>query len=88
MDDLAKQWARLSLQAKENHTIDLPPVVECNSRILVTKLFTKRTVNLKALTRTLQSIWRSIQTFEVRDLGSNTVLIIFEDETTPQKLLM
>lgn len=33
-------------------------------------------------------MWHSIQTFEVRDLGSITVLIIFEDESTPQKLLM
>ena len=88
MDDLAKQWARLSLKAKENQTIDLPPAVECNSRILVAKLFTKRKVNLEALTRTLRSMGRSIQTFEVRDLGSNTVLLIFEDESVPQKLMM
>ncbi|XP_050254831.1 uncharacterized protein LOC126700664 [Quercus robur] len=88
MDDPAKQWARLSLKAKENQTIDLPPAVECNSRILVAKLFTKRKVNLEALTRTLRSMWRSIQTFEVRDLGSNTVLLIFEDESVPQKLMM
>ena len=32
-------------------------------------------------------MWRSIQTFEVRDLGSNTVLLIFEDESVPQKLM-
>ena len=88
MDDLAKQWAHLSLKAKENHTIDLPPIVECNSRILVAKLFTKRRVNLEAHTRTPWSMWRSIQIFEVRDLWSNMVLIIFDDESAPQKLLM
>ena len=87
MDDLANQWAQLSLKAKENNTIDLPPTVENNSCVLVAKLFTRRKVNLEALTRTLRSMWRSIQTFEVRDLGSNTVLLIFEDESVPQKLM-
>ena len=33
-------------------------------------------------------MWRSVRTLEVRDLGSNTVLIIFDDETDPQKLLV
>lgn len=82
------QWARLSLKAKENNTIDLPPIVESNSRILVTKLFTKKRVNLKALTRTLRSMWRLVQNFEVQDSSSNTVLIIFKDEIDPQKLLV
>ncbi|KAK7816418.1 hypothetical protein CFP56_008578 [Quercus suber] len=87
MDDLTNQWARLSLKAKENNTIDLPPTVENNSRVLVAKLFTKRRVNLEALTRTLRSMWRSVMNFEVRDLGSNTVLIIFDNDTNPQKII-
>ncbi|KAK7845980.1 uncharacterized protein At4g02000-like [Quercus suber] len=87
MDDLANQWARLSLKAKENNTIDLPPTVENNSSVLVAKLFTKRRVNLEALTRTLRSMWRSVTNFEVRDLGSNTVLIIFDNDADPQKII-
>ncbi|KAK7848184.1 hypothetical protein CFP56_005411 [Quercus suber] len=63
-------------------------MVESHNHILVVKLFTKRRVNLEVLTNTLRSMWRSIRFFEVRDLGSNTVLIIFEDETDPQKLMV
>lgn len=51
------------------------------------RLFTKRRVNLGALTRTLRNTWHFVQNFEVRDLGSKTVLIIFDDETAPQKIL-
>ena len=43
----------------------------------------ERQVNLEALTRTLDSMWYSVQNFEVHDLGSNTVLIIFDDEANP-----
>nr|POE65772.1 hypothetical protein CFP56_45895 [Quercus suber] len=58
-----------------------------SSIFLLARLFTKRRVNLEALTRTLRSIWHFVQNFEVRDLGSNTVLIIFDDEAAPQKIL-
>ena len=53
MDDLASKWEWLSLKAKEHDTVNLPPVVESNNRVLVARLFTKRRVNLEALTRTL-----------------------------------
>lgn len=88
MDDLASERARLLLKAKETSTVDLPPLVENKSRVLVAKLLTKRRVNLEARTRTLRSMWRFAQNFEVRDLGSNTVLLIFEDEIDAQKILV
>ncbi|XP_023907357.1 uncharacterized protein LOC112019055 [Quercus suber] len=61
--------------------------VEDNSRVLVAKLFTKRRVNMEALSRTLKSMWRSIQDFELRDLGSNTVLILFSSKADSLKIL-
>ncbi|KAK9990153.1 hypothetical protein SO802_025138 [Lithocarpus litseifolius] len=64
MDDLASKWERSSHKAKEHDTVDLPSVVESNNRVLVSRLFTKRRVNLEALTRTLQRMWCSVQTFE------------------------
>lgn len=87
MDDLASQWAQLLLKAKETSTVDLPLVMENNSRVLVAKLFTKRRVNLEALKWTLRSMWRSTKDFEVRDLGFNTVLLIFEEEADTQRIL-
>ena len=87
MDDLTGKWARLSLNTRETQTIPLAPKVENNNRVLVAKLFTKHRVNIEALSRTLKTMWRSIQNFEVRDLTSNTVLIFFSDEADAKKIL-
>ncbi|KAL0007876.1 hypothetical protein SO802_009378 [Lithocarpus litseifolius] len=87
MDNLTGKCARLSLSAKESQMVTLTPVIENNSRVLVAKLFTKRKVNAEALSRTLKSMWRSVQDFEIRDLGSNIVLIIFSEEADTHKIL-
>ena len=87
MDDLTGKWARLSLNTRETQTIPLAPKVENNNRVLVVKLFAKHRVNIEALSRTLKTMWRSIQNFEVRDLTSNTVLIFFSDEADAKKIL-
>ena len=87
MDDLTGKWARLSLNTLETQTIPLAPEVENNNRVLVAKLFTKRRVNIEALSCTLKTMWRSIQNFEVRDLTSNTILILFSNKANTKKIL-
>ncbi|KAF3952002.1 hypothetical protein CMV_022403 [Castanea mollissima] len=87
MEDLAGQCARLSLHAKECQTIPLAQAVEDNNRILVAKLFTKRRVNVEALSQTLKTMWRFVKDFEVRDLTSNKVLLLFADDADMQKIL-
>ena len=87
MDDITGKCVSLSLNTKEAQTVSLAPDIVNNSRILVARLFTKRRVNVEALVRTLKSMWRSVQNFEVRDLGSNTVLIIFDDDAAPMRIL-
>ncbi|KAL0007532.1 hypothetical protein SO802_009034 [Lithocarpus litseifolius] len=71
MDEITGRWARLSLRAVETDTVELPHIVENNSRVLVAKLLTKRHVNLEALTRTLRSMWRFVQNFEGRYIKTN-----------------
>ena len=87
MDDLAGKWAGLSLNTQESQTVPLTPTTEDHTRVLIAKLFTKRRVNIEALSRTLRSMWRSIQQFEIRDLGSNTVLLLFSDAANALKIL-
>ncbi|XP_050253663.1 uncharacterized protein LOC126699735 [Quercus robur] len=87
MDDLKGRCARLSLHKKERQTIPLTPVLENNNKVLVAKLFTKRRLNVEALSRTLKSMWRFAQDFEVRDLASNTVLLLFTHEADVQKVI-
>ena len=87
MDDLTGRCARLSLHKKERQTIPLSPVLENNNRVLMAKLFTKRRLNVEALSRTLKSMWRFAQDFEVHDLASNTVLLLFTHEADAQKVI-
>ena len=87
MDDITGKCASLSLNMKEAQIANLAPDVVKNNRILVARLFTKRRVNVEALVWTLKSMWCFVQNFEVHDLGSNTVLIFFDDDATPMKIL-
>ena len=87
MDDITGKWAQLSLNTKETQTMDLAPNVVNNSRVLMAQFFTKCRVNIEALVQTLRSMWHSVQNFEVWDLGFNTILIIFDDETAPMKII-
>ena len=88
MDDLTGQCACLSLHTKERQTIPLTPVLENNNRVLVAKLFTKRHVNVEVLSRTLKSVWRFANDFEVHDLASKIVLLLFTHEDDAQKVIL
>lgn len=87
MDNLTGQWAKLSLNTQESQTVPLASDIEDNSKVLDTKLFTKRKASMEALSRTLESMWCSIQDFELWDLGSNTFLILFSSEADFLKIL-
>lgn len=86
MDDLTGRWAKLSLNAQETKTVPLAFDIEDNSKVLVAKLYTKRRASMEAFSKTLKSMWHSIQDFELQDLGSNTVLILFSSEADALKI--
>ncbi|KAK7858131.1 hypothetical protein CFP56_014554 [Quercus suber] len=54
---------------------------------LVANLFTKRRVNLEAVARTLKGAWKTEQSFELRDLGENKAIILFEDKVDMDRVL-
>lgn len=80
MDDIARKWDRFSLNQKESQTVSLTPDVTGDGRVLVAKFFTKRHINMEVVFRTLKSMWKTEKSFDIRDLGSNTAMIIFYDE--------
>ena len=88
MEDLTGRWARLSLNTKASQTVKLVDDVIDKSKTLVAKFFIKCRTNLDAIDRTLKSMWRFGGAFEIRDLGANTVLIIFEDVVDVNRILM
>ena len=76
------------LNIKESTIVSLFDNEAGNSRVLVAKFFTKRRINLEATTRTLRSMWMDGGNFDVRDLGNNTAMLIFDDEDDPKWILM
>ena len=48
----------------------------------------KGRINLEATARTLKSMWRDGGNFDVRDLGNNIAMLIFDDEDDPKWILM
>ena len=62
---------KVSLNTKVNLSTN---VVEI-SRVLVAKFFTKQRINLEAIMRTLNIMWRSRGSFDICDLGNNTVML-------------
>ena len=90
MDNIIGHWANLSLNMKETQTVEVKPAKNDtdNNEVLVAKFFTKQRLNMEAITRTLRSMWRSSDAIEIRDLGANTVLLLFDDKADVQRILM
>uniref|UniRef100_A0A7N2N214 DUF4283 domain-containing protein n=1 Tax=Quercus lobata TaxID=97700 RepID=A0A7N2N214_QUELO len=83
-----KSMSKSLLNIKESTIVSLFDNEAGNSRVLVAKFFMKRRINLEATTRTLRSMWRDGGNFDVRDLGNNTAILIFDDEDDPKWILM
>ena len=80
MEDLQGRWVKLSFNTKETQTVNLSTNVVENSEILVAMFFTKLRINLEAFMRMLRIMWRSGESFDIRDLGNNTVMLLYADE--------
>ena len=88
MDDLQGRWAKLSLNSKETQMGNLSTNVVENSRVLVAKFFTKWRISLETITRTLKMMWKSERSFGICDLGNHIVMLLFDDEDDPKRILI
>lgn len=88
MDDITSKWDRLSLNLKEAQTVPLTSNPTGDGKVLMAKFFTKWRINMEAVFRTLNSMWKTKKSFDIRDLGSNRVMILFDDEYDLDHILM
>ena len=88
MDDITRKWDRLALNQRESQTIPLTSNVTGDGKVLIAKFFTKRHINMEAVFRTLKSMWRTEKSFDIRDLGPNMAMILFDDEYDLDHILM
>lgn len=59
MEDLANNWKKLSLSEKEGDEIDLLGNRKVQSFVLEAKFFSRRSLNIEAVAKTLQPLWRT-----------------------------
>ena len=88
MDDITHKWDRLSLKLKESQIVPLTSNLTDDGKVLVAKFFTKWRIDMEAVFQTLKSMWKTEKSFDIRDLGSNVVMILFDDEYNQDHILM
>lgn len=88
MEDLTRSWQKLSLSSKEGEKMDLLKNRKIQGFALMAKFFSRRSLNVDAVARTFQPLWRTSGDFHVSDAKHNYVVFIFELEEDVEKVLM
>lgn len=72
---------------KEERYFDMGKKVIPKEFILVAKFFTKRVLNVEAVARTFQPLWKTKIGFHVQDVGDHFLLFVFEEKSDAKKVL-
>uniref|UniRef100_A0A2N9IMR2 Reverse transcriptase domain-containing protein n=1 Tax=Fagus sylvatica TaxID=28930 RepID=A0A2N9IMR2_FAGSY len=88
MDELDNLWRKFTLTRSEEEKFQLSTPDEERKPTLAAKFFTRRVINIEAVTRTFKPLWRSDRGFSARDLGENMVLFEFEDSADVERVLL
>ena len=70
----------LLFDMKETQTVNLASNVVENGENMVAKFFAKLRINLEGFMRMLRIMLRFGESFDIRDLGNNAVMLFFVDE--------
>ena len=87
-DDLAQHWQKLTLSVDEGNKVDRSLKKKVGEHVLVAKFLTHQNINMEAVARTFQPLWRTRGNFEVNEAGNNMVLFDFELEVDIEKVLI
>ena len=79
MEDLSKQWTRLSLSEGEGDRITIRKDRCSQKNIIVAKFLTRGLLNVDVVGRTVKPLCRSLTGFQIKNLGNNTLLFIFDN---------
>ena len=87
MEEIDNMWQKLSLNEIEGEKFNLGSQTQAVSYYLAAKFYTRRIINVEAVTRTFKPLWRTERGFSVRDMGDNLLLFEFEDEADMERVL-
>ena len=87
MDNLTKHWQRMSLNTREGEELDLDDELSTKNFTMVAKFFTRRALNVEAVTRMFSPLWRSVKGFEVRKSSDHVLLFTFENKEEVERIM-
>ena len=89
MEEVLKDWKTLSLTTTEDVKLNLKKSKHPTSReyVLAAKFMTRRALNIDAIGRTFQPLWRARKDFKIREAGDHILLFVFELETDAKQVL-
>ena len=70
MDDLTKNWTRLTLFDREGPGYCLNEECDSEEFIIAAKFLTERVLNTEAIAKTFSPLWQSQNGFLVRNMGN------------------
>lgn len=90
MDEVLKDWNRFSLTEDEGARVNLDDnQKEVNKEyILAARFLTRRVLNVEAIGRTFRPLWKAHNGFQIRVVGSHTILFVFEVESDAERVLV
>ena len=88
MEDLTRKCDNLSLSKWEGKKVVLSKKNQKLVRVLATKFFTKRALNIEALARMLRPLWCTKASFHITNVGDNILLFTFDQEVDAVKVLL
>ena len=88
MDDLTKAWSCLTLTDQEGDDLRLNEEEAAPEFTIAAKFFTKRVLNIKAIAKTFNPIWRSRNGFKVKKEDDHFMLFTFDNQEEMEKILV
>ena len=87
MEDLSKQWTKLSLLDREGDKITLGKNRKSNEYIIAAKFLTRSASNVDAIGRTFKPLWRAMNGFTIKNMGNHTLLFVFRNQEDVHRVL-
>ena len=87
MEDISGLWESFSLTDKAEVPFDFGQAKEGDHFYLAARFMTNRVFNLESVVRPFTPLWKAESGFTARDLGTNMVVFIFENESDLERVV-
>ena len=87
MEDITKHWSSLSLSEIEGPGLCLRSDQATDEFGILARFLTKRPLNIEAIAKTFNPLWRSKTGFRVKNIGDHIVLFSFDNKSDVDRIL-